>query len=325
MRISIAICTWNRCELLRQTLEQMTRMRVPADLAWEVIVVNNNATDATDAVIAGFTSRLPLRRCFEPMPGVSNARNRAVQEAKGDYILWTDDDVLVDENWLVDFGRVTLRHPTAAVFGGPIDPWFPMEPDADLCEAFYWLRMGFCGLDNNLPEGRMSQTLPVWGANFAIRRSALGGLRFNPALGPSPTAPGGGGDETTLIAALRERGEAIVWCPGMRVRHYVAPERMSQCYLEALAEVRGRQAVLAYSGEAGPLWFSVPRWFWRNLVQVRVMHWLSQVAPGVTSLPGTLRSGPVPSGPSGRVTQLTWLREYRFLQGMFHGFRERYS
>jgi len=324
MHVTIAICTWNRCELLQQTLEQMTALAAPPDLEWEIVVVNNNSTDATNAVLESFVSRLPLRHVFEPAPGLSNARNRVLQEAKGEFILWTDDDVLVADDWLLAFSTATRRHPTAAVFGGPIDPWFSIAPDADLSEAFYWLRTGFCGLDHHLPEGRLSPALEVWGANFATRRSALRGLTYDPALGPSPSAPGGGGDETTLIAALRKRGEAVVWCPDMRVRHYVIPARMSRRYLEAMAESRGRQAVIVESGDAGPLWFSVPRWFWRTSAEVCVMYWLSRVAPGMANLPGKLRSGPVPPAPTRRVTQLTWLREHRFLQGMFHGFRERF-
>src|SRR5947207_180454 len=100
MRVTVAICTFNRAESLRRTLESVAALHLPEALDWEVVVVNNNSTDHTDSVIESFKERLPIRREFEPQPGASNARNRAVYVAKGDYFVWTDDDVVVDNGWL---------------------------------------------------------------------------------------------------------------------------------------------------------------------------------------------------------------------------------
>ena len=57
-------------------------MTAPVGADWELLVVNNNCTDATDAVVASFVDRLPVRRLFEATPGLSTARNLAVREAK---------------------------------------------------------------------------------------------------------------------------------------------------------------------------------------------------------------------------------------------------
>ena len=100
MFITVAICTWNRAILLDKTLTQMHRLCVPDDVEWELLVVNNNCSDDTDAVIGRHADILPIRRIHEMKTGLSNARNTAVHNAKGDYIIWTDDDVLVDEKWL---------------------------------------------------------------------------------------------------------------------------------------------------------------------------------------------------------------------------------
>src|SRR5512143_830758 len=102
-RLTVAICTWNRSALLEQTLERMTRLVAPSGCTWELLVINNNSTDATESVIARFEARLPIRGVFETQPGLSNARNRAVREAGGEYVLFTDDDVLVDPDWLVAY------------------------------------------------------------------------------------------------------------------------------------------------------------------------------------------------------------------------------
>src|SRR5216683_1570019 len=100
MFITVGICTFNRVESLRRALGSLVAMRVPSDLAWEIVIVNNNSTDRTDDIISEYVGRLPVRREFEPRPGKSNALNRAIDVAKGDYIVWIDDDVLVDAGWL---------------------------------------------------------------------------------------------------------------------------------------------------------------------------------------------------------------------------------
>src|SRR5690349_14907686 len=96
MLITVAICTFNRAESLRLTLDSLLRMQVPADLTLEIVVVNNNSTDHTDDVIGEYVGRLPVRRELEPRAGKSNALNRAMDVAQGDYIVWLDDDVLAD-------------------------------------------------------------------------------------------------------------------------------------------------------------------------------------------------------------------------------------
>ena len=96
-------------------------MRIPEGVTWELLVVNNNSTDDTESVITSYENRLPLRRLFEPSPGLSNARNHAIREAKGGLIIWTDDDVLVDSDWLAAYAAAADRWPDAAFFGGPIE------------------------------------------------------------------------------------------------------------------------------------------------------------------------------------------------------------
>ena len=121
MRFTVAICTWNRAWLLPRVLERLTRLQ-HTQSEWEVVVVNNNSTDDTERVLDAFAGRLPLRRAFEARPGLSHARNTAVRWATGDYIVWTDDDALVDADWLAAYVRAAEQHPEAAVFGGPVRP-----------------------------------------------------------------------------------------------------------------------------------------------------------------------------------------------------------
>jgi glycosyltransferase involved in cell wall biosynthesis len=82
--------------LLDKTFERMRELRAPTGVEWELLVVNNNCTDETDAVIERHRPHLPLTRLFEPKQGLSNARNSAIEHARGRFLVWTDDDVLVN-------------------------------------------------------------------------------------------------------------------------------------------------------------------------------------------------------------------------------------
>jgi glycosyltransferase involved in cell wall biosynthesis len=240
--ITVAICTWNRAHLLDLTLTEMHKLRVPPELTWELLVVNNNCTDETDDVIARHQQALPVVRLFEPKQGHANARNRAIENARGDILLWTDDDVLVDRDWLASLAECVLRHPEAVGFGGPVSPWFAKEPDTDLLEVFPLLKAGFCGIDHGTAERALLPDEHVFGANMAFRMAPIRHLRFQTDLGRKGNFLGGW-DDIDYAARVRETGQAFVWCPVMRVTHYVDPSRMTLQYLNSYYEAGGMTQV----------------------------------------------------------------------------------
>ena len=84
--LTIAICTWNRAAMLDRVLAHMTSLVVPPGVDWEILVVDNNSTDETDAVATKHAAHLPIRVVLESTPGISHARNRGIREARGDII-----------------------------------------------------------------------------------------------------------------------------------------------------------------------------------------------------------------------------------------------
>lgn len=226
MHLTVAICTWNRADLLDRTLNELRHVEIPPGVEWELLVVNNNCSDHTDAVLGRHASHLPLRRLFEETQGLSAARNRAVAEARGDLVVWTDDDVLVDRKWLAEYLDAANRWPTAGYFGGTIDPWFEVPPprwvseNLDLLTGAMVIRQlgSFVG---GFPEGELP-----FGANMAFRRAHLSGEPFDPRLG----YVGGqlvSGDETDLFVRLREDRIQGIWVGTARVRHFIPRRRMT--------------------------------------------------------------------------------------------------
>jgi glycosyltransferase involved in cell wall biosynthesis len=85
--ITVAVCTRDRPEYLEKTLKHILRQR--ADCRWELLVINNGASDPVDRVVATLDSDVEIRVILEPQPGIDRARNRALQEARGDFEEWT--------------------------------------------------------------------------------------------------------------------------------------------------------------------------------------------------------------------------------------------
>jgi glycosyltransferase involved in cell wall biosynthesis len=278
--LSVAICTWNRAELLRLTLQEMTRLAIPAGLTWELLVVNNNCTDATDTVIASFAARLPIRRLFQPQPGLSNARNLAVSEATGAYIAWTDDDVLVAGDWLTAYDRAFARWPEAAAFGGPVEPYFTTTPPAWLPGVLSKVASAYAIVDYGSDALPLTHDRVPFGANMAVRTDYQRAHMYDPDRGIRPGSRVGG-EETHVVRAMLKSGATGWWVPGARVRHHIPAERQTFDYLRSYyfdqGDYVGRHDVR--SGVA--TLFGRPRWLWKQalLAELRYRVWRHVRAP----------------------------------------------
>lgn len=123
--ISVVVCTYNRAEMLRDTLEswlslQNTRFKV------ELIIVDNNSTDHTAQVVESFRSVYPSRLHYicEANVGLSYARNRGIKEASGKIVAFVDDDVFFDKDWLKEVLKAFNSHKEISCVGGNTIPKF---------------------------------------------------------------------------------------------------------------------------------------------------------------------------------------------------------
>lgn len=249
-RITVAICTRNRAEQLGSVLLSAAAMRVPAGLDWEMLIVDNGSTDHTPAMIDGFADRLPIRRVAEPVAGLSNARNRAVAEAAGAYICWTDDDVEIDPGWLTAYAEAFDLHPDAAYFGGVIAPRLTGSPPA-------WLDSARAYLGPMLAERRLGAEpflldpatgkVP-FGANYAIRMREQRRHLYDPRLGRAPDQYTLG-EETLVMEEIARTGGSGWWVPGATVHHIIPAERQTLQYVREYHYFAG--ATAAFKTDAG--------------------------------------------------------------------------
>jgi len=119
MFVTITIQTYNNAAYLGQTLKSLCELRCPRDVDYEILVVNNNSSDATPEVIREYSALLAprLRSAFESQQGLSYARNKSLREARGTIVSFLDDDVIVDPGWL-EAVSCTFKEYSPAVVGG---------------------------------------------------------------------------------------------------------------------------------------------------------------------------------------------------------------
>jgi glycosyltransferase involved in cell wall biosynthesis len=264
--VTVAICTWNRCESLRRTLEAFLALRVPPEVTWELLVINNNSTDATDAVAAEFTDRLPLRLLQEPRPGQSYARNLAIEEARGRYLLWTDDDVLVDPQWMSALLSALITFGADWAFGRS-EPQWPHGKPAWYAERF----RNYFGILDYGPKPFVVQDFDqhFYGLNFGGTVEAhrtLGGFCVEFGL----RGDGGGvGEDTDIFERAFGAHMKIVYTPDALVRHVIAEIRTHKAYH------RRRQWVahevyfryLSQSFPNAPVLLGLPRFFFSRALE----------------------------------------------------------
>jgi len=231
--VTLLIATYNRAELLDETLTSIRALRVRTGRHWEILVVDNNSTDETRAVVERQSRDFPaaLRYLFEARQGRSSALNTGIAAASGDVIAMTDDDVRVEAGWL-EAACEAFEDPSIAYAGGPVVPiWDAPAPRwLDLTRGDLW---GTIAIQNHgeapfLYEEKRKVPL---GANMAARRSlfsSIGGFRAD--LGRSNGRVVMGQEVPELLVRARAAGLRGVYLPAMRVHHHIPAKRLTRSY-----------------------------------------------------------------------------------------------
>jgi glycosyltransferase involved in cell wall biosynthesis len=126
MDISLIICTYNRAQLLKETIDSFFQMEIPKDTSYELIIVDNNSSDETKTVVNEFIKGNPhkIRYIYESKQGLNYARNRGIIESSGEIIAFTDDDIEFDKDWIKEILKTFKDFPDAWSMGGKIIPIF---------------------------------------------------------------------------------------------------------------------------------------------------------------------------------------------------------
>lgn len=205
----------------------------------EVVVVDNGSTDGTPAVIETWRAVDPDRRrtAHEPQPGLSRARNRGVAEARGDVVLFIDDDAVAPRGWVGAHLAAYHRDPAVSGVGGPVSLWWPDGRPPWLAPRLeHW----FSALDHGDEAVEFPRPHGPYGTNMSLRRAVfdeVGG--FDERLGRRGRSLVSS-EEADLFARVWEAGGRVAYEPAALVLHGVTRDRLSRRWVLRRGWAQGR-------------------------------------------------------------------------------------
>lgn len=233
---SVAIPTYNGAKTLSLVLARLKAQTNLEAVVWEVIVIDNNSTDATAAVVQAFQENwLPhtsLRYCFETRQGLAYGRQRAVKEAKGEFIGFLDDDNLPALNWVAAACEFGKAYPKAGAYGGHIQGNYEVQPP----EAFEKVK-SFLVIRNYANSAKLFEPeklrLPP-GAGLVVRKKA-----WLESVPDRLIRTQRGGNDYEISLHLHNRGWEIWYNPEMQIEHLIPAWRMERQYVTKIAQLYG--------------------------------------------------------------------------------------
>jgi glycosyltransferase involved in cell wall biosynthesis len=289
--LSVLICTYNRARLLEETLTALSAARAPERCDVEIVVVDNNSSDETAAVVqrGAARGRWPVRYAMERRQGKSYALNRGLTIARGEILALTDDDVLPSEDWLVRIVDRFRAGDIVFVFGKVLPRWeVPPPPEMLSTRARdVWgpLALVDYGDDPTTYDAASfaEKRLPI-GANLAVRRDALeriGGWRTD--LGKVDNSLIAGEDHELCVRLFRAGLYAGLYDPTVVVKHFVPASRLTRRYFRRWFYWHGR----TMARMAGAIYLDldlarvpyvggVPRFLYREFL-VQTFRWLRRL------------------------------------------------
>ena len=220
--ITAVICTRDKAHFLDKCIKSLLRQNLDRE-KYEILVVDNSSTDTTDDVIKYFENEATIRSVYEPVAGLSRARNTGWKNAKGQYVGYIDDDAVAEVSWLESalwcFENLS---PIPDWVGGPIylewetncPDWINEELSVPLGKVYWGDKP--CPLTNDQRLGGGNSFFPK------TRLKEFGG--FEERLGRKHGSLLSG-EETQLQKRIEAEGGFLYYHPGVCIRHFVSAER----------------------------------------------------------------------------------------------------
>lgn len=268
MDVSTVISTYNRCGLLEGALRALLS-QTPEDIAYEILVVDNNSTDRTRPLVQGMATQNPgkVKYLFEPKQGLSYGRNAGIAVAKAPIIAFTDDDVRVAADWVWRIKTGFEENPHIDFLGGRVVPRWPAEPPSWLTKA-NWSPLALLDYGDQPFYVDSGKQLCLIGANFAFRRRAFEKVGLFKTDFQRVKDGIGSLEDHEILLRLWQAGSRGLYLPDLVATAEIEPDRMEKHYHRRWHTSHGRFYAALHSEEVersklGKL-FGVPAHFYRQ-------------------------------------------------------------
>lgn len=229
---TVAIPTYNGEQRLPEVLARLRSQIIPAQLSWEVIVIDNNSRDRTAEIVTGFQPDFPcpLRYCLELNQGAAYARKRALQEATSEWIGFLDDDNLPEMNWVASAYQFAQAHPDAGAFASQIRGEFEVAPTPELKPLLPFLALTDRGSQPSCYKPQHKILPPS--AGLVVRKQAwVSSVPESTILGGRVEGNMLTGEDLEVLAHIQRSGWEIWYNPAMQITHKIPAWRLEGTYL----------------------------------------------------------------------------------------------
>lgn len=236
--ISVCICTFKRPVLLKRLLSELDQQETGGLFRYSIVVADNDREQSAHGVVMEFAARssIPVTYCVEPQQNIALSRNKALANARGEFIACIDDDEYPAPAWLCALFKTCNASGADGVLG-PVLPSFEEEPPEWVTRGRFFEKRSNCKTGNRLglAETRTS--------NVLFRRKILDGPEalFRAEFGT-------GSEDVDFFWRHMNKGRVFVWCNEAVVYEAVPPKRYTRRYLLRMALLRGSNSLKYPSG-----------------------------------------------------------------------------
>jgi succinoglycan biosynthesis protein ExoM len=214
--------------MLRELLEQLTNQLTEDLFTYSVVVADNDSRESARPIVEAFcsTSQLQVRYCVETQQNIALARNKAIENAAGDLIVFIDDDEFPVGDWLLNLYKTRVKFGVEGVLG-PVKPYFEAEPPE-------WVTKGKFFERPNHATGFKMRWSECRTGNVLFSKSIL-----NEGEPPFRSKFDTAGEDVDFFRRMSEKGCKFVWSEDAVVYEVVPALRATRAYLLRRALLRG--------------------------------------------------------------------------------------
>jgi len=225
--ISVCICTYRRPQCLARLLKEFVDQETAGLFTYSIVVADNDRLESAKATVSDFaaTSAIPIRYCVEPQQNIALARNKAIENAEGDFLAFIDDDEFPAKRWLLTLFEVCKRFKVDGVLG-PVKPYFDDKAPEWIPKSQIYKRPIYAtGTVLDKKDGRTGNVL------LKRRLFALGEESFRPEFT--------GGSDKDFFSRMIDKGYSFIWCAEAVAYEVVPPLRWKRTFMVRKALFRG--------------------------------------------------------------------------------------
>lgn len=230
--IDVCICTYRRPRMLQRLLEALCDLETGGLFTYAIVVADNDRLESSRPLVCAFAAgcRVPVSYCVEPRQNIALARNKAVEQAKGDFLAFIDDDEFPTRRWLLNLFETCMRYGAHGALG-PVKPHFDEAPPQWVVDGGFYAR-------------------PTYPTGFVIdwRKGRTGNLLLDRRIVAREAQPFRPefltGEDQDFFRRMIERGHVFVWCDEAVAYEVVPPVRWGRTFMLRRALLRGRISLL---------------------------------------------------------------------------------